>query len=376
MIYQILKRVYINYILNIKFFQKFLLKSYHKINLNKDLRSDYSSYLDTRYHEKDIFTSIQNNIINSKIDKKNYKQLYILTNLNLIKDNKNGKNSLTKIISNTADLKEDQIKKSFFFIVFTSDDLALPHLKRIIENQGAFKSLDIEINQSNSDFSNATSYRFVNKNCMNAIKNTFNQKNKISGSYLSTLNTHENICEAIELTKKVEGDYVEIGVFEGGSALTALSYLKQVNLRRKVYLLDTFEGFNYEDSENSPDIKWHGSHFIDKADKTKKLLVENLKDFDNYQLITSNICKDDLPEEIKKISLAHIDVDLYEATLQSLKKVSKKLSKNGIIMCEDPVYTPLLYGALYAMEEFLKSNEGKGFIKIFKKNHYFLLKQD
>jgi len=36
----------------------------------------------------------------------------------------------------------------------------------------------------------------------------------------------------------------------------------------------------------------------------------------------------------------------------------------------------MLYGALYAMEKFLKSQEGKGFIKIFKKNHYFLMKQN
>ena len=43
-------------------------------------------------------------------------------------------------------------------------------------------------------------------------------------------------------------------------------------------------------------------------------------------------------------------------------------------MCEDPVRTPGLYGAYYAMEKFLKSTEGKDFVKIFKKNHYFLMK--
>ena len=53
----------------------------------------------------------------------------------------------------------------------------------------------------------------------------------------------------------------------------------------------------------------------------------------------------------------------------------KKMSKNGIIMCEDPVHRGL-YGALYAMEDFLKGNdEGKKYIKIFKKNHYFLIKK-
>ena len=112
-----------------------------------------------------------------------------------------------------------------------------------------------------------------------------------------------------------------------------------------------------------------------KKKKTKELLNKMFNEFDNYKLVTNNICKDDLPREINKISLANIDVDLYEATLHSLKKISKKISKNGIIMCEDPVNTPFLYGAYYAMDEFLKSSEGINFIKIFKRNHYFLIKQ-
>ena len=36
-------------------------------------------------------------------------------------------------------------------------------------------------------------------------------------------------------------------------------------------------------------------------------------------------------------------------------------------MCEDPTNTPMLYGALYAMEKFLDTEEGKKFIKIFKR---------
>ena len=72
--------------------------------------------------------------------------------------------------------------------------------------------------------------------------------------------------------------------------------------------------------------------------------------------------------------MANIDVDLEEATYSAIVKVSKKLSINGIIMCEDPVHTPNLYGAKYAMEKFLQSEQGSNYLKIFKKNHYFLIK--
>ena len=136
-------------------------------------------------------------------------------------------------------------------------------------------------------------------------------------------------------------------------------------------MLDTFEGFNYEESEKSLDVKWYKSHFIDRETGTKKLLNDTLKEFNNYKLITNNICKDELPNEIENISLAHVDVDMYEATYAALEKVGKKIVKNGIIMCEDPTNTPMLYGALYAMEKFLDSEEGKKFIKIFKKSLFF-----
>ena len=375
MIIKFLKKIYTNFFLSNELFQNFILKSFTKIVLNKkNSRNHYSKNFDLRF-DNNITNLIIKNINNSGVNKK-FKDIYILTDLKInMNDNFFKKNNISMLTS-LENLELNQIKKSFFFIVFSSDDNALPHLKKIIDNKGFFSSVDIQDKKLNYDYSNATSYRFVNSNCMKAVQNTFNQKTFISGEYLASLQTHENICEGIELTKNVDGDYVEIGVFEGGSALTALNYLKLINSKKKVFLLDTFEGFNYEESKYSSDVIWHESHFVDEEKKTKQLLNVMLNEFDNYKLVTNNICKDDLPSEINKISLANIDVDLYEATLHSLKKISKKISKNGIIMCEDPVNTPFLYGAYYAMDEFLKSSEGKNFIKIFKRNHYFLIKQN
>ena len=78
--------------------------------------------------------------------------------------------------------------------------------------------------------------------------------------------------------------------------------------------------------------------------------------------------------ELEKID-TELDVDIYEATFEAIRKVSKRLSVNGIIMCEDPVNTPICYGALYAMEKFLNTEEGKNYVKIFKGSQYFLLRK-
>ena len=277
-------------------------------------------------------------------------------------------------IKNLNDLSKKDIYNSFFFIALHSDDLILEDIKKIIDNHGFFRPFFVSRSQTINTFETTTSYRFTNINCLKSLNNTFKKLDRISHFGMSTVTTHENICEALEITKDVKGDYVEVGVYKGGSAFTALNYLHQINSKKKAYLLDTYEGFNYEESEKSSDITWHKSHFIDKEEKMKSYLKETFKDFNNYKLITNNVCKDNLPEEINAISVANIDVDLYEATFEAIKKVSKKLSNKGIIMCEDPVYTPATYGAYYAMEKFLNSTEGKGFVKIFKKGHYFLMK--
>ena len=48
------------------------------------------------------------------------------------------------MLTSLENLELNQIKKSFFFIVFSSDDNALPHLKKIIDNKGFFSSVDIQ----------------------------------------------------------------------------------------------------------------------------------------------------------------------------------------------------------------------------------------
>ena len=272
MMHKLLQKIYFFILFNRKFFKKFIIKSYNKITFDEDLYLDYFKNFDSRYHGEDIHALIYEELVKKKINQKTYNNIYILTDVDYKINFKKIKHLEIKKIKTTENLKKEEIESSFFFILFNSDDQVLPHLKNIIENKGFFKSLDYSYNKPSIDFSRATSYRFVNKKCLKAIKKTFKQIKDTSGSNLTTLKTHENICEALEITKNVEGDYVEIGVYEGGSALTALNYLDQINLKKKTYLLDTFEGFNYTDSENSSDVIWHKSHFIDNEEKTKVFL--------------------------------------------------------------------------------------------------------
>lgn len=355
----LLKKFYNYFFLQNKIYIKFIFKSFNKIK-----RKGYDFTIDERLINQKIY-------LDEAGIRKNYKNYFLLIDRNYQVKSFLKKNY--KKIFTTFNLKSDDFKNSLFFIYFQQEDFLLKELENIINNGGDYQGAILNLNEIYSDFSESTSYRFINTDCLNSIKNSVKNLEHISHLSNERLNTHENICEGLELTKKIDGDYVEIGVYKGGSALTALNYLKLTNQNKFAYLIDTFEGFNYEESKNSSDIAFHDTHFISKD--IQNYMKEIFKGLNNYELIKGNITKDNIPDKIKKISLANIDVDLQEATYEALIKVSKRLSLNGIIMCEDPVHTPGLIGAKYAMEKFLMSEEGKDkYLKVFKKNHYFLIR--
>ncbi|HIS36625.1 TPA: class I SAM-dependent methyltransferase [Candidatus Scatousia excrementigallinarum] len=181
----------------------------------------------------------------------------------------------------------------------------------------------------------------------------------------------ENIFQALETTKNLEGDYVEIGTFQGASARATLNYRNKSNINKKCYFIDTYEGFSYAEAQNSQDMLWSNTHTETSIEKVNNYLA----DYDNYELIKSNIIQDELPEKIKNICAANIDVDMYEAVKAALYKVKDRLVKNGIVIAEDYGHTPALIGAQKAVDEFLDENPDE-FIPIYlHSGQMFLIKR-
>ncbi len=164
----------------------------------------------------------------------------------------------------------------------------------------------------------------------------------------------ENIFQALEATRRLPGDYVEIGTYQGASARAALNYMRRARIQRTAYFLDTYEGFTYEDAEKSSDAVWAGTHTATSLEQVKEYLSE----YDNARPIKTNIITDDLPGEITEIALCNIDVDLYDAVYAALKKAAPLIVRHGIIIAEDYGHTPWLIGAQYAVRRFLEETEG------------------
>ena len=152
--------------------------------------------------------------------------------------------------------------------------------------------------------------------------------------------------------KKIDGDYVECGVWRGGNVLLFKKFLENEDFsQRNIYAFDTFEGMTNPD-ENDFEINTNISATkLLKNDKKKETNVwgvcslENVKkNISKYVNNLENIYFVKGPVEItlneaknipEKISLLRLDTDWYQSTKKELEVLYEKVSSGGVIIIDD-----------------------------------------
>lgn len=267
------------------------------------------------------------------------------------------------VLHDLGGLTDAEIAQSAFYVFFRHDEECLEPLRRIIRAGGLFVPPKL-----------ATKAHYWQTTA--GVAATLRETQAVMGELHAGNIVHENICQAIEMTRGVPGDYVEVGVFSGSSACTALRFMHHRGIARQCWFLDTYEGFAYDSAATSADIMWHDTHLttLPVEEHMANLELKLSMAGQNFQMVKNNICDDPLPAGIKQIAVANLDVDMYEAILKGLHKLAPLIAKNGIIICEDATSTPALYGAYVAMYDFLATDIGQKFIKVFLHGQYFLIK--
>lgn len=150
---------------------------------------------------------------------------------------------------------------------------------------------------------------------------------------------------------KIPGDFVECGVWRGGSAmLIARALLELKVIDRKIYLYDTFEGMA-EPTSDDYRVSNHRLHAIDKwkeeqeKDHFEWCYASLTEVKDNLTLTgypESNIIfvkgkvEDTIPHTLpSQISLLRLDTDFYESTKHELVHLFPVLAKNGVLIIDD-----------------------------------------
>ncbi len=147
---------------------------------------------------------------------------------------------------------------------------------------------------------------------------------------------------AVKRTKKIKGDIAEVGVYKGGSAKLICEAMEYKTL----HLFDTFQGL--PDLSNQDDSnQFQKGFFSASLDEVKKYL-KNYKNVCFYQGLFPSTAE---PIKNTKFSFVHLDVDLYQSTLESVKFFYPRMSKGGIIISHDYINIP---GVRKAVDEFFE----------------------
>jgi hypothetical protein len=266
------------------------------------------------------------------------------------------------VVSQIDDFDDDKVRDAAFYVYFSRAELALPCLRRIVACGGLFAP---------PPHFNKVPFHFVSTHA----HTTFNRAGLLLGHEPFTgLEVASQLCQAAELTRSIPGDFVEVGVFSGSSALVSLLHMRSIGVQRRCYLLDTYTGLDYASAKSSSDMIWGGTHLQKEGpsiDRIESLMSQTGQE---VYVVPNNICTDPIPEEINSIAFANIDVDMYDAIASALNKVGERMALRGIMVVEDPTGVPGLYGAYLALNEFMETELGRKFISVRTTTQYFLVR--
>jgi O-methyltransferase len=148
----------------------------------------------------------------------------------------------------------------------------------------------------------------------------------------------------------IPGDFVECGVWKGGSCMMIALVLKRLNVNdRKIYLYDTFEGMSEPTADDKQFSGEHADVLLKQADKADENSVWCFSTLEEVQtnvystgydaglfIFTKGKVEDSIPGIVpSRISLLRLDTDWYESTYHELIYLYPLLSENGIIIIDD-----------------------------------------
>jgi len=152
----------------------------------------------------------------------------------------------------------------------------------------------------------------------------------------------ENIQLCLEtcLRENIPGDFVETGVWRGGSCIFAKAIFNQHGASdRIVWCCDSFEGMpspSDKDLSIAPKSDYSDrDYLVASVDR----VTENFRKFDlldkNVRFVKGWFC-DTLPTApIDRISVLRMDGDLYDSTMDALTSLYHKVSAGGFVIVDD-----------------------------------------
>jgi hypothetical protein len=162
------------------------------------------------------------------------------------------------------------------------------------------------------------------------------------------------------IDNNIPGDFVECGVWRGGSSLLAAMTFRKFNDVRSFWMYDTYEGMSaptYRDVDISGGL---AKDYIEAYGDDGRWCYADLNDvittFNNfdlcgpeYKFIKGDVEKTLASESPDKISILRLDTDWYESTKIELNALYPKIAVGGMLIVDDYGYWK---GSRMAVDEY------------------------
>jgi hypothetical protein len=147
------------------------------------------------------------------------------------------------------------------------------------------------------------------------------------GTALLSLREVYNLWRYGRMSLSVPGDFAEVGVFRGGGARV----LREVKNGRLLHLFDTFSGMPKTDPRR--DTMHKAGDFADASLEAvqRYLGMEGIRYYVGFFPDTTRGHE----QALERFAFVHLDVDIYQSTLDSLRFFYPRLSPGGMLVTHD-----------------------------------------
>ena len=151
--------------------------------------------------------------------------------------------------------------------------------------------------------------------------------------------------------RQVIGDFVELGVYRGGTARLIHHYAPD----RHLHLFDTFSGFDERDTFQDKQVVSHDVDVSQFSDTGLEFVKSQIKTKNTNVHFYQGFFPETFPEELKSKNFAfvHLDADLYSPIASGLQIFYPLLSPGGFIVIHD--YNAWV-GARHAVDQFCEQH--------------------
>jgi O-methyltransferase len=227
-------------------------------------------------------------------------------------------------------------------------NLYLSLMKRVLTNWVYSNAEDLPISNRGLIRQMVTRL-FASRRIRLVIRQSFNPETRTLGrdfpSFAHTMvgiKRLDNVQDCIDkvIEDGVPGDFIETGVWRGGTVIFMRAVLKAYGITdRRVWVADSFAGLPPPSKEKYPLDRDSTNHLSTEL----AIPIEEVKaNFEKYDLLDDQVkflkgwFRDTLPAApIEKLAVMRLDGDMYESTTDALSALYPRLSVGGFVIVDD-----------------------------------------